>query len=75
MGNQISMKSCTLVSDIGLFLTLSKTSAGFYVSAVQVVSNTVGKGEIAHYKQFLLFPHFFLPVGKIFCLFLAHLST
>ena len=23
------------------------------------VENTVGKGEIAHYKQFLLFPHCF----------------
>ena len=24
--------------------------------------NTVGKGEIAHYEQFLLFPQCFLPV-------------
>ena len=24
------------------------------------VENTVGKGEIAHYEQFLLFPHCFL---------------
>ena len=29
------------------FLTLSQASPSFYVSAVQVFENTVGKGEIA----------------------------
>ena len=29
--------------------------------------NTVGKGEIAHNKQFLLFPQCFLPVWRTFC--------
>ena len=29
--------------------------------------NTVGKGEIAHNEQFLLFPVFFLPVWIAFC--------
>ena len=31
--------------------------------------NTVGKGEIAHNEQFLLFPHCFLPVWITFCHF------
>ena len=31
--------------------------------------NTVGKGEIAHNKQFLLFPQCFLPVWRTFCHF------
>ena len=43
-------------------LTLSQTSFGFYVSAVQVFENIVGKGEIAHKEQFLLFPHSFPPI-------------
>ena len=45
-------------------LTLSQTSPGFYVYAVQVLSNTVGKGEIARYEQFLLFPQCFLPTWR-----------
>ena len=28
--------------------------------------NTVGKGEIYHKEQFLLFPQFFLPYGRTF---------
>ena len=31
--------------------------------------NTVGKREIAHYEQFLLFPQYFLPVWGTFCHF------
>ena len=31
--------------------------------------NTVGKGEIAHNEQFLLFPQCFLPVWRSFCHF------
>ena len=31
--------------------------------------NTVGKGEIALYEQFLLFPQCFLPVWRTFCHF------
>ena len=43
-------------------LTLSQTSPGFYMSAVQSFENTVGKGEIACNEQFLLSPQCFLPV-------------
>ena len=44
-------------------LTLSQTSPGFYVSAVQVFFKTLrGKGEIACNEQFLLYPLCFLPV-------------
>ena len=47
------------------FLTLSQTSPGFHVSAVQVAfksfEKTVGNGEIARNEQFLLFPKCFQP--------------
>ena len=33
-----------------------------YVSAYNSFENTVGKGENAHNKQFLLFPECFLPI-------------
>ena len=33
------------------------------------LENTVGKGEIAHNKQFLLFPQCFLPILRTFCHF------
>ena len=46
-------------------LTLSQTSPGFYES----FENTVGKGEIACNKQFLLFPQCFLSFWKTFCHF------
>ena len=46
-------------------LTLSQTSPGFYVSAVQAFRKHFGgKGEIASNEQFLLFPHHFLPVWR-----------
>ena len=50
-------------------LTLSQTSPGFYVSAVQVFWKHCRKGEIARNKQFLLFPQRFLPVWRTFCYF------
>ena len=43
-------------------IPLSQTIPGFYLSAVQVFENTVGKGEIARNGQFLLYPQCFLPV-------------
>ena len=42
-----------------IVLTVSQTSPGFYVSAVQV-ENTVGKGEITRDEQLLLYPQCFL---------------
>ena len=42
-----------------LGLTLSQTSPGFYVSAIQVFL----KGEIAHIKQF--YHSVFYPYGKL----------
>ena len=52
------------------FLTLSQTSPGFYVSAVQFKSfeNTVGKGEIARNEQFLLFSFSPFPTAFSTCL-------
>ena len=49
--------------------TLSVTSPGFYVSAVEVLKKHCGKGEIARNGQFLLFPQCFLPVLRTFCCF------
>ena len=69
---QSIIKVCELSSNIMFHqppheLTLSQTSPGFYVSAVQVFwINTVGKGEIAHHEQFLLFPQCFLAVKRTF---------
>ena len=56
---------------VGLFaLSRSRTSLCFYMSAVQVFfKNTVGKGEIAHNEQFLLFPQCFPPIWRTFCYF------
>ena len=55
-------------------LTLSQTSPGFYVSAVKFFENTVAKGEIARYEQFLLFPLFFLLILKNFLPFSSNLK-
>ena len=54
------------VVTLHFFLTLSQASLGFYVSAVQVFENSLGKGEIVGNKQFLLFPQRFLPFCTIF---------
>ena len=40
-------------------LTLSQTSPGFYVSAVQIFRKHCEKGEIAHNKHFFPFPTVF----------------
>ena len=52
-----------------MLLTLSQTSPGFYVSAIQAFENTVGKEEIARNEQFLLFPQCFLPFWTTACYF------
>ena len=51
-------------------LTLSQTSPGFYMSAVQVFWKILRKGETAQNEQFLLLPVFstrlenFLPLSS-----------
>ena len=51
-------------------LILSQTSPCFYVSAVyKSFENTVGKEEIAHNEQFLLFPQRFPPHWRALCHF------
>ena len=50
-------------------LTLSQTSPGFYVSAVQGFWKHCGKGGIAHNEQFFLFPQCFLPIWRTLCHF------
>ena len=45
----------------GKELTLSQTSPDFMCLQYKSFENTVGKGEIAHNEQFLLFPPCFLP--------------
>ena len=51
-------------------LAFSQTSPGFYVSAFKVLLKTLGKGEIVHNKQFLLFPQCFLTIWKLSAIFL-----
>ena len=53
-------QSKILLSGNGLTL-FPQSSPCFYVSKVQIFENIVGKGEIAHNKQFLLFPTSYLP--------------
>ena len=50
-------------------LTLSQTSPDFTYLQSESIKNTVGKGEIARNKQFLLFPQCFLSVGRTICHF------
>ena len=52
-----------------LNLTLSQTSPCFSCLQYKSFVNTVRKGEIANYEQFLLFPQCFLPFWRTFCHF------
>ena len=47
-------------------------SPDFYVSAVQALENTLGRGEIALNEQFLHFPQYFLPYLESFLPFSSH---
>ena len=47
-------------------LTLSQKSPGFHIS----FENTVGKGEIASKKEFLLIPQCFLPFCRTSVIFI-----
>ena len=49
---------------LALQLTYSQTSPGFYVSAIQIFENTVGKGEIAP------FPIVFYLLGELSTMFI-----
>ena len=53
-----------------ILLTHSHTMTPLTPLGNKPFENTVGKGEIARNKQFLLFPHCFLPVWITFCHFL-----
>ena len=48
----------------GKGLTVSQTNPDFMCLQYKSFGNTVGKGEIACNKQFLLFPQCFLPVWR-----------
>ena len=51
---------------VGKDLTHSHTMTPFDTPAKQPFENTVGKGEIACDKQFLLYPQCFLPIWITF---------
>ena len=51
--------------------TLSQTSHCLQYKSFQ---NTVGKGEIARYEQFLLFQQSFLPIRELSTIFLSNLK-
>ena len=70
--NSSYVKSQSLVQNLCKFsidLNPSQTSPVFSASAVKPFENTVGKGEIAHNKQFLLFPNCFVSFCKTFSIF------
>ena len=55
-------------------LTLSQTSPGFTCLPQKSFKNTVGKGEIAHNEQFLLFPQCFSNHWENFLLFSSNMK-
>ena len=58
-----------MLLDILLFgkdLNFPIQSLGFMCLQENSFENTVGKGEIAHNKQFLLFPQCFLSIWRTF---------
>ena len=53
--------------EVKIKLTLPQTCPGLYLSSAKFFfENTVGKGEIAHSEQFLLFPQCSLPFWRTF---------
>ena len=46
------------------------STLGFTCLQYKSFENIVGKGEIARNEKFLLFPQCFLPVWRIFCIFI-----
>ena len=50
-------------------LTLPKQALVFTCLQYKSLENTVGKGEIARYEQFLLFPLCFLTIWKVSAIF------
>ena len=53
----------------GRGLPFPKQALVFTCLQYKPFENTVGKGEIAHNEQFLLFPQCFLSIWKTFCHF------
>ena len=51
------------------FKTFPKQALVFTCLQYKYFENTVGRGEIARYEQFLLFPQRFLLVWRTFCYF------
>ena len=52
-----------------LFYLFPKQALVFTYLQYKLFKNTVGKGEIAHNEQFLLFPQSFLSFRRTFCYF------
>ena len=57
------------LNQLQVLLTLFQTSPGFMCLQYNSFKDTVGKGEITCYKQFLLFPQCFLPIWRRLCQF------
>ena len=68
MTSDLTQKDVPITDRSFRHLTFSQTSSGFYVQ-YKSLENTVGKGEIAHDEQYLLFPHLFFPIFRTFCHF------
>ena len=68
-GNQSFLPFQGQESTKSYWLTLSQTNQVYMCLQYKSFENTVGKGEIAHIEQFLLFPQCFLPAWRTFCRF------
>ena len=61
----IKLKKYIYIVD-GVPLTLSQTSPGFYVPAIQIFRKLCGKRRNCSQRAISLFPQCFLPVWKTF---------
>ena len=60
---------CLLVCLSGSLKPFLNKSRFLHVCNTPSLLKTLGKGEIAHNKQFLLFPQYFLPIWRTLCHF------
>ena len=57
------------IAEVKALYPFPKQALVFTCLQYDSLENTVGKGEIARYEQFLLFPQCFLPFWRTFCHF------
>ena len=53
------------IQSLSFYQPFPKQAPIFTFLQYKSFENTVGKGEIAHNEQFLLFPQYFQPIGEL----------